>query len=59
MGSKQVNFDKLFLHQMSIKIYQSFRDDVYINIPRKCTLFAKYKMETIFVNRKTPVGGIG
>ena len=28
MGSKVVNFDKLFLHQFSNKIYQTLRDDV-------------------------------
>ena len=28
MGLKVVNFDKLFLHQFSTKIYQTLRDDV-------------------------------
>ena len=28
MGSKVVNFDKLFLHQFLTKIYQNLRDDV-------------------------------
>ena len=28
MGSKVVNFDKLFLQQFSTKIYQALRDDV-------------------------------
>ena len=28
IGSKVVNFEKLFLHQFSTKIYQTLRDDV-------------------------------
>ena len=59
MGSKVVNFDKLFLHQFSTKIDQTWRDGVKTSKKSKKIIdFPNIFKKGIFKIVKKPVGGV-
>ena len=48
MGLKVVNFDKLFLHQFSMKIHQTLRDGVKTSKKSKKLLISQIALKNYF-----------